>query len=120
MSDYIEIYGVSGFGYHGLLEHEREFGQNFSVDVKLKLKKNKASITDDITDAIDYSVISNLVHRQIVGAPVALIEHLGQRIATEILANFPVKTVEVAVHKPGAPVGVPVADVVVRLKRDEK
>jgi dihydroneopterin aldolase len=118
MSDYIEIAGISGFGYHGLFEHERINGQSFSVDIKLELTNKKASKSDKIEDAVDYSEVIALVHGAIVGEPVNLIEKLAGEIAQKVLDSFPVKSVEVVVHKANAPVGLPVKDIAVRLKRN--
>jgi len=119
MSDFIEIKGISGFGYHGLFEHERQNGQSFAVDVKLELLKKKASKSDDINDAVDYSEVAKLVYARIVGEPVNLIEHLAQLMAQELLGTFPLKSVEVVVHKANAPVGLPVSDIAVRIKRSQ-
>ena len=117
MNDFIEIHGITGFGYHGLLDHERKNGQSFSVDVKLELKNKKASKSDDINDAVDYSQVAKQVYQIIIGEPVNLIERLAQLIATELLTTFPLKSVEVVVHKAHAPVGVAVEDIAVRIKR---
>ncbi len=117
MSDFIEIKGISGFGYHGLFEFERENGQNFSVDVKLELENKTASRSDSIADAVDYSQVAKIVYEFIVGEPVNLIERLAHVIATELLRTYPLKAVEVIVHKPYASVGVPVTDIAVRIKR---
>jgi dihydroneopterin aldolase len=46
-----------------------------------------------------------------------LIETLAQRLADVCLADSRVRAVDVTVHKPEAPVGVPVDDVVVRIRR---
>ncbi len=119
MSDYIEIKSISGFGYHGLFEHERQNGQSFAVDVRLELEKKKASKSDDIKDAVDYSEVAKLVYAHIVGEPVNLIEHLAELIAQELLELFPLKSVEVVVHKANAPVGLPVGDIAVRIKRSK-
>ena len=117
MSDFIEIIGIAGFGYHGLFDHERVNGQSFKVDVKLELKNKKASKTDEITDAVDYSEVVKIVHGLINGDPVNLIERLAQIIANTLLKKFPLKSVEVVVHKANAPVGFPVGDIAVRIKR---
>ncbi len=117
MSDYIEIKGIAGFGYHGLFDFERENGQNFSVDVKLELENKTASKSDAIADAVDYSQVAKVVHEIIVGEPVNLIERLAHVIASELLRSYPLKAVEVVVHKPYASVGVPVTDIAVRIKR---
>ncbi|MEI6294730.1 MAG: dihydroneopterin aldolase [Actinomycetes bacterium] len=117
MSDYIEIKGISGFGYHGLFDYERENGQIFFVDVKLQLENKTASKSDAIADAVDYSQVAKVVHEIIVGEPVNLIERLAHIIASELLRSYPLKAVEVIVHKPNASVGVPVTDIAVRIKR---
>lgn len=117
MSDFIEIHGIAGFGYHGLFEHERKNGQSFSADVKLELKKKKVFKSDSIDDAVDYSKVINAVHEIIVGEPVNLIERVAELIAQALLKTFPIKSVEVIVHKSNAPVGVPVGDIAVRIKR---
>jgi dihydroneopterin aldolase len=117
MSDFIEIKGISGFGYHGLFDHERENGQSFSVDVKLELENKRASKSDDIEDAVDYSKVIKRVHGFIAGEPVNLIERLAQLIADDLLDSFSLKSVEVVVHKANAPVGLPVRDIAVRMKR---
>ena len=119
MSDFIEIEGISGFGYHGLFDHERRNGQSFSADVKLELKGKKASKSDEISDAVDYSEVIKLVHQIIIGEPVNLIEHLAENIANALLEEFSITSVEVVLHKANAPVGLPVRDIAVRIKRSK-
>jgi dihydroneopterin aldolase len=102
MRDSIEIHGIAGFGYHGLFEHERKHGQSFTVDVKLELKSRRAGKSDDISDAVDYGVVVRIVHEFI-----------------ELLNTFAIKSVEVVVHKANAPVGFPVGDIAVRIKRSK-
>ena len=119
MSDYIEIHGIAGFGYHGLFDHERKIGQSFAVDVKLELKNKRAGKSDLIADAVDYSEVIAVVHGFIVGEPVNLIERLAQLIASELLDTFPIKSVEVVVHKANALVGFPVGDIAVRIRRSK-
>ena len=66
---------------------------------------------------IDINEIVKVVHEIIVGEPVNLIERLAHVIASELLRSYPLKAVEVVVHKPYASVGVPVTDIAVRIKR---
>ena len=117
MSDFIEIRGIAGFGFHGLFEHERVNGQQFSVDLKIELYNNAASMSDDINDAVDYSKVIRVVHQLIVGEPVNLIERLAELIAREILKTFEALSVEVTVHKANAPVGLPVEYIAIRILR---
>jgi len=117
MSTHIVLTGIEGIGYHGVFPHERVEGQRFLVDVDLTLRSSKANKSDDLKDAIDYAQVISLVHERIVGEPVNLIEKLANKIAGDIVSKFPVKKVEVCVHKPDAPVGLKVADIAVRVTR---
>jgi len=119
MNDFIEIHGIAGFGYHGLFDHERKNGQSFAVDVKLELKRKKAGKSDSIDDAVDYSSVIKSVHEMIIGEPVNLIERLAELIAKDLLKKYPVRSVEIVVHKANAPVGFPVGDIAVRIKRSK-
>lgn len=115
--DRIEIRGLRGLGYHGVFEHERREGQEFHVDVTLHVDTSRAAETDDLADTVDYGAVSTAVHAIITGEPVDLIETLAARIADACLAEPGVLAVEVAVHKPNAPIAVPFDDVVVRIHR---
>ena len=115
--DRIEILGITGVGYHGVFAQERRDGQEFRVDVTLSTDMRRAAASDDLADTVDYGTIAQAVHAVITGEPVDLIETLAQRIAEECLAAEGVRRVEVAVHKPQAPIPVPFGDVVVRVIR---
>jgi dihydroneopterin aldolase len=117
MSDHILIKEIRGFGYHGLFESERKEGQEFSVDLELELKSSAATLSDDIDDAVDYSKVIAMTHSIIIGEPVNLIERLAEIIAQAILKTFLVVSVEVTVHKRSAPVGVPIEDIAIRIRR---
>ena len=74
---------------------------------------------DQISDAVDYSQVIKVVHQILIGEPVNLIEHLAQIIANALLESFALDSVEVVVHKANAPVGLPVRDIAVRIKRSK-
>lgn len=115
--DRVELRGLRARGRHGVLGAERELGQEFVADVVLHVDTRTAAATDDLADAVDYSVVAADVHAVLAGEPVDLLESLAQRVAEACLAPAGVAEVEVAVHKPSAPVGVPFADVVLRVRR---
>ena len=115
--DHIEILGLRALGYHGVFEHERREGQEFVVDLVLGVDMHAAAASDDLADTVDYGHIAQLVHDRIIGAPVDLIETLAERIASDCLEVAGVRQVEVAVHKPSAPIPVPFSDVIVRIQR---
>lgn len=117
MTDRIELRGLRIRGNHGVFEHERVDGQEFVVDVLLDVDVAAAARSDDLADTVDYGVIAQAVHDVVTGDPVDLIETLAARIAGAVLTHPAVEAVDVAVHKPHAPIQVPFDDVVLRIHR---
>jgi len=118
MADLIRITGIKGFGYHGVFEAERTNGQDFYVDVELEVDLTRASVSDDVTDTINYAEVTDLVVEEITTNPASLIEKLARRIAERIKVNFAqAARVTVTVHKPQAPVSAEVKDISVTISR---
>ena len=118
MSDRIDIKNIRAFGYHGVFEHEAREGQDFLVDISMSVDLQKASTSDSLEDTVDYGSITELVANEIKGDRVALIEKLAGRIAEKIIFEHPkVKSLDVTVHKPHAPVSASVTDISVTVHR---
>lgn len=115
--DRISLVGLRAYGYHGVLRAERERGQEFVADAVLWLDTSAAAADDDLSRTVDYSGLASRLAGIISGEPVALIETLAQRLVSACLADDRVSQAEVTVHKPQAPVGVPVSDVTVTIRR---
>jgi dihydroneopterin aldolase len=116
-SDRIRIKGVEGKGFHGVLPEERQTGQPFIVDVELSVSLAAAGASDDLSHTVDYAAVAQAALAVIEGEPLNLIEAVAERIATAVLALGGIEEVRVTVHKPEAPVGVPVSDVSVTVVR---
>lgn len=116
-SDRVEVRGIRARGHHGVFASEKEQGQEFVVDVVLYLDTRPAAGSDDLADAVDYGRVAQRVHDVVTGQVVDLVETLAQRVADACLTDERVLAVDVAVHKPQAPVPVPFEDVVVRIHR---
>ena len=118
MADLIEVKGIKAFGYHGVFESERKSGQIFYVDLALELDLTLPSMSDEVTDTVNYAALIDLVLSEVTGEPVSLIEKLAGRIAHLIKSKYPqIRSASVTVHKPQAPVGAEVTDISVTLKR---
>jgi len=117
MADRIEIRGLQARGRHGVLPAERAAGQDFVVDVVLEVDVTTAAATDDLADTVDYADLAERLAAVVSGEPVDLIETLAERLADVCLTDPRVAAAEVSVHKPQAPVRVPVADIVVTVRR---
>ena len=117
MTDRVVLTGLRAVGHHGVYAEEREQGQPFVVDLVLELDTTAAAASDDVADNVHYGDLAARVIAAVEGDPVNLIETLAQRIADLCLAEQRVDAVEVTVHKPEAPVGVPFTDVSVTIAR---
>ncbi|WP_255472652.1 2-amino-4-hydroxy-6-hydroxymethyldihydropteridine diphosphokinase [Quadrisphaera setariae] len=115
--DVVSLRGLRARGRHGVLDAERQLGQVFTADVDLQVDTRTAAVTDDLADAVDYSVVAADVVAVLAGEPVALVEVLASRVASACLVHPGVLAVAVAVHKPQAPVQVPFDDVVITVVR---
>jgi dihydroneopterin aldolase len=66
---------------------------------------------------VHYGELADRLHDAVAQDPVDLIETLAQRLADVCLAEAQVKSVEVTVHKPSAPIAVEFEDVSLTIRR---
>lgn len=112
----IDLRGLRVQGIHGALPKERRQSQPFVVDLSLQCDVWHAATSDDLSQTVDYAAAAKIVAEVIQGQHRILIETLCAEIARRLTQAFPaIRSGEVVVHKPEAPVGMPFADVAVRL-----
>jgi len=116
--DRIRLTGLSATGHHGVYEHEKVEGQLFRADVVLHLDTRAAASGDDLARTVSYAGVAEDVVAVLAGSPADLVETVAERIAATILTHQDVVAVDVAVHKPQAPITVPFEDVEVVIRRD--
>jgi len=117
MTDRIVLQGISGHGFHGVLATEKADGQSFVVDVTLEVDLRRAGRSDLLAHTVNYAEVAADVVALITGPSLDLIETLADQIAVVALRRPLVQSVQVTVHKPQAPVGVPFGDVQVVVER---
>jgi 7,8-dihydroneopterin aldolase/epimerase/oxygenase len=117
--DRITVTGIEVFAHHGVLAHEREFGQRFVVDLALEVDLASAAASDALVDTVDYGRLSGDVAEIVAGEPADLIETVAGRVADRCLQDPRVTAVEVTVHKPSAPVPVVAREVAVTIRRSQ-
>jgi len=115
--DRLAVRGIEAFGHHGVLEAERRDGQVFIADVVLSLDTRSAARSDALRDTVDYGNLVMRVKGAIESDPVDLVETLAERIAGTCLHDDRVRSVEVTVHKPDAPIAARIADVALTIIR---
>ncbi|QJC50239.1 dihydroneopterin aldolase [Paenibacillus albicereus] len=120
--DTMTLTGMRFFGYHGVFPEENKLGQQFRVDLSLKLDLEQAARTDELEHSINYAELHAATKQIVEGTPFKLIEALAGRIATVLLDTYTgINELTVRVTKPNPPFEIFFDGVVVELvrKRDE-
>ena len=116
--DEISLAGLRFYGFHGCFSEEREQGQDFRVDLKLRLSLEDAGKKDDLDKTVNYAKLVEVAKEVVEGEPKNLIEAVAEDMAKRILDKFPtVEQVGVCIHKPNAPLNCEFDDVAVNIER---
>src|SRR5689334_9429981 len=111
MADRIELRGLKVRGQHGVFDHERANGQDFVIDITVWIDLADAAASDELAETYDYSALAQRAADVVAGPARNLIETVGAQIADQVMDDQRVHAVEVAVHKPQAPIPQQFADV---------
>lgn len=117
MRHVIKLTGLKVWGYHGVLESERAYGQDFLIDATLWLEL-PGDLADDVANTVNYAELAQALKKDAEQNPVNLIETLAQRLAKRALdvAGSLARKVQITVHKPSAPIEASFTDVSVTVK----
>ncbi|HZX21012.1 MAG TPA: dihydroneopterin aldolase [Clostridia bacterium] len=103
--DKILMKGLMFYGYHGVLEEEKELGQRFIVDVILYIDLKKAGKTDNLDCTVNYKEVYETIKGIVEDEQYNLLEALAERICQDILHFFDtVQKVNVKIKKPETPI----------------
>jgi dihydroneopterin aldolase len=115
--DAIRLTGLRVFAHHGVLDFERENGQEFVIDLEIAVDLAAAAASDDVGQTIHYGELAEAVAAAVRAEPVNLIETVAERVAGVALGYELARSVTVTIHKPTAPITVPFGDVSVTISR---
>ena len=87
MNSYIFLDNVRFFAYHGVGQQEREVGNEFVINLKLKVDIARAAETDDVTHTVSYADVYENVKAE-MEIPSKLLEHVCGRIVKAIELNL--------------------------------
>ena len=100
--DRIFLHGLSAECIIGFIDWERRVRQTVVLDIELPVDCRRASLSDAVTDTLDYKQVAKRVLAFVAASEFKLVETLAHRVALLILAEFPVAWVRIALNKPGA------------------
>ena len=87
---------------------------------RLSGKQALRAASDDLVDTLHYGELAERAAAIVAGEPSNLIETVAARVADMVLADARVRAVEVALHKPQAPIPLEFADVAVVVHRSRE
>lgn len=101
----IEIEGMEFYSFHGHFDVEKIAGNRFLVNLSIETGFLKAIQTDKLEDTLDYQKVYQIVKNE-MSKPSDLLEHVAQRIITQIKNEFQQAIkVKVKVSKMNPPMG---------------
>ena len=115
--DSIKLKDIRFHGFHGVPTKEREVGGHYEVDANIYYPLANAGKTDALEHTIDYAKVVDLITDIGTQKSFKLIEALAETIASEILKQFPVESVQIIVRKLHPPIKQPIAYFAVEICR---
>ena len=100
MTDTVSIRELRVSAVIGVRDWEREIEQTLVFAVDMAADVAKAAASDRISDALDYSAVAQTVTDVVTQGKFQLIETAAERVARQLLADYPLGWVRVEVAKP--------------------
>jgi 7,8-dihydroneopterin aldolase/epimerase/oxygenase len=101
----IEIEGMEFYAYHGHFKQEQVVGNKFLVNVSIETDCDKAGVSDNLHDALDYQKVYNLIKEEMEEKSF-LLEHICNRILDRLYSEFTIiQKVTIKVSKINPPLG---------------
>ena len=98
----IDLTGLEVFAYHGVLQHEQDYGQTFLIDCRYQVE---AEAEDQLSSTVSYASVADLLHVTATSNRFDLIESLASACLAAVSAlDRKIVAVQVTVHKPQAPI----------------
>lgn len=102
---YIHLENVLFFARHGMAAQETVVGNEFYINLKLKVDFTHAVITDELEDTISYANVYTVLKEE-MEIPSKLLEHVCGRITTRLFREFPtIEEIEIKLSKRNPPMG---------------
>jgi dihydroneopterin aldolase len=104
-STYILLKDLTFYARHGVGAQETAVGNEFRVQLKLKVDFSAAAESDDLDGTVSYADVFEAVKSE-MEVPSKLLEHVALRIARCLLTDFPlIEEVKIKLEKRNPPMG---------------
>lgn len=120
-SSYILLKEIRCYAHHGVAPQENLIGNEYLIDLKLKVDISKATRTDEVTDTANYAEVHQVIKNE-MAVPSKLLEHVSGRIIQKLFDQFPcIEKIELRLSKRNPPMGADIesAGIELQCSRDE-
>ncbi len=117
---WIALNNLRYYAHHGVAAQENLIGNEYVVNLRLKIDIRKAMETDDVAHTVNYAEAHETVKEE-MSIPSRLLEHVCGRIVKALFARFPlVEEIEIDLAKRNPPMGADIdsAGITMRCARD--
>ncbi len=119
--DKIVMKNMRFLSHSGVLEKEKEEGQEFVITLTLEVKDIPGCRTDDLFDTVNYAAVFELVRDYVEDVSCNLIEYMAEHIIRNVMSAFAqVEKITCEIRKPKAPIDGDFDYMGVIIKRDRK
>ncbi|MDR0961495.1 MAG: dihydroneopterin aldolase [Mediterranea sp.] len=99
LDSYISLDNLRIYAYHGVFPEERAVGTDFIINLRMKVRIEQASLTDDVADTVSYADVCEVV-KQEMDIPSNLLEYVCGRIVRRLFVTFPaIENIELKLSK---------------------
>jgi len=114
----IQVNNIKLYAYHGCLEEEAKIGSWYKIDVEVEADLSKSSITDELSDTVDYVHLNQIVKEE-MAIRSKLLEEVAKRILDRMFLELEmIEKAMVSVAKINPPIGGNVQEVVIILSKE--
>ncbi|MBF0728505.1 MULTISPECIES: dihydroneopterin aldolase [Bacteroides] len=119
-NSYILLKEIRCYAYHGVAPQENLIGNEYIIDLKLKVDISKAAQTDEVADTVNYAEVHQVIMAE-MAVPSKLLEHVGGRIIEKLFQQFPaLEEIELHLSKRNPPMGADVESAGIELHCSRK
>ena len=113
----IILKNVRCYSFHGCLKEESVIGSDYLVNLKVWASLKKSSISDELTDTVDYVLLNQIIKTE-MSKPSKLLETVAQRINNSVFKQESrVTKAVVSITKVSPPINGDAEGVSIKLKQ---
>ena len=101
-NDIVLIQGLALEASIGVFDWEKKIKQRLVFDLELSCDFSKASVSDDIQDAVNYAQVCEEIENILSKKHYQLLEFLAEKISSHLFETFQIASLKLTIFKPEA------------------